>query len=222
MRCGTCCRKGGPTLHRVDRRLVERGLIPARHLLTIRAGERVFDNLNNRLALSVHEMIKVRGTGDGWTCVYFDADACGCQIYPERPAQCVAQKCWSPAELETLTQEERLTRADLLKDVGDLWDFIAEHGCRCDYAEVSRLAERLCQNPADPETVERVVGMVNYDAAARDLLLERGLADAAMLDFLLGRPLVETLPGFGFRIERRDAGERLSFSCHRYLSLSAP
>ncbi|MCU0564488.1 MAG: hypothetical protein MUE48_11205 [Desulfobacterales bacterium] len=39
VRCGTCCRNGGPALHQDDRRLVIDGVIHTRHLFTIRPGE---------------------------------------------------------------------------------------------------------------------------------------------------------------------------------------
>jgi Fe-S-cluster containining protein len=44
-RCGTCCEKGGPSLHREDRPLVDNGQIPVRHLFTIRRGELAQDNI---------------------------------------------------------------------------------------------------------------------------------------------------------------------------------
>jgi hypothetical protein len=43
--CGTCCRKGGPAIHREDKKLLENGHIPLRYLFTIRKNEPVYDNV---------------------------------------------------------------------------------------------------------------------------------------------------------------------------------
>lgn len=219
MKCGTCCRKGGPTLHQVDRSLVENGLIPARYLFTMRAGERVFDNLNKRLAVTDQEMIKIRGTGVDWTCVFFDSGRCDCRIYEHRPSQCNAQKCWAPEDLEALAASTRLTRSNLLSGVRGLWDLIIDHEQRCPYATVKHSADRLYETPDDPSAIGRILEMARYDAALRDSLIQSKKAEPDMLDFLLGRPLAETLPGFGFIIERIGPKLRLSFSLHRYLAL---
>lgn len=42
-RCGTCCIKGGPSLHREDLPLVEEGRIRVQDLVCIRSGEMAYD-----------------------------------------------------------------------------------------------------------------------------------------------------------------------------------
>ena len=58
-RCGTCCEKGGPSLHREDRPMIDDGRIPARCLFTIRRGERVRDNVKGTLVPLSEEVIKI-------------------------------------------------------------------------------------------------------------------------------------------------------------------
>lgn len=60
-RCGTCCEKGGPSLHLADKPLVVDGQIPARCLFTLRKGERVRDNVAGTLVPLEREIVKIRG-----------------------------------------------------------------------------------------------------------------------------------------------------------------
>ena len=73
-RCGTCCRKGGPSLHRQDKDLVDKGLIAAKRLFTFRQGEPVYDNVMDRVVPAATDIIKIAGHGGSWTCCFF-ADA---------------------------------------------------------------------------------------------------------------------------------------------------
>jgi hypothetical protein len=54
--------------------------------------------------------------------------------------------------------------------------------------------------------------MLRYDESLRELLVEKGQAPAEMLDFLLGRPLAVTLPGFQVRVTRRGGRIQLKHS----------
>ncbi|MFZ7127251.1 MAG: YkgJ family cysteine cluster protein [Desulfobacterales bacterium] len=219
-RCGSCCREGGPTLHLADRESVEKGLLPAHDLVTLRVGERVYDNFTGCLILSQREMIKIRGKGADWSCMYFDSGTRSCGIYDQRPVQCRVQKCWDPAEAAALSREPGLTRVDLLGEVAGLWDLISEHERRCAYSAVSEMADHLYRNPSSTACTQRIQEMTAYDAALRQTLRERLGAKADTLDFLLGRPLVDTLPGFGFTLHPgpRDR-TRIGFSIRRYQSL---
>jgi hypothetical protein len=201
----------------VDRRLVDDGLIPARHLVTIRAGERVRDNIHGRLVLSDQEMIKVKGSGGTWACVCFDPQTCGCRIYDHRPSQCIAQKCWAPSELEALAADRRLTRKDLLSNVPGLWHLIDNHESRCDYRRIPSIAETLHHAPGDRSAAEPLVEMVSYDQAIRRVLVESGSAQEDMLDFLLGRPMKHTLDGFGFVVKTTGDRTSITFSHNRHL-----
>ena len=48
-RCGTCCRKGGPSFHQADKKLIEKGLISSSQLYTIREGELAHDNVKQAI-----------------------------------------------------------------------------------------------------------------------------------------------------------------------------
>ena len=56
-RCGTCCQKGGPALHQVDKELVDEGHLPASCLYTLRCGELARDPISGDLVELPTELI---------------------------------------------------------------------------------------------------------------------------------------------------------------------
>ena len=195
-RCGECCRKGGPAFHLADRLLIEKGLVPAACLYTIRPGEPVRDNVAGGLTFAKTDIIKIKGSGGGWTCHFLADDGQGCRIYAERPEECRQMQCW-----------------DLLGGVEGLWELISHHEERCAYRRLHELAPRLATHPETrEETKNAICEMVRYDESLRALIVERGQARADMLDFLLGRPLARTLPGFHIGVERKNDALRLVYS----------
>lgn len=194
-RCGTCCRKGGPTLHLEDRRLLDEGILPPAHLFTIRAGEPAHDNVRGGIHPVEEDLIKIRGAGDTWTCIYLDEALNGCRSYENRPLECRALKCWDTAEIEAVYGRDRLTRRMLLSGAGRLWELIEDHQARCGYREIAALLDGV--RGRDPAAVRALREMVLYDIHLRVLAAERGLVPMEMTAFLFGRPLVETLKPLG-------------------------
>ena len=207
IRCGTCCEKGGPAFHRDDRELIDKGLIPSRHLFTIRKGEFAYDNVKERLVPVDSDIIKIKGKEDTWTCVFFDEENRQCSIYDDRPRQCRALKCWDTRELEKMYAERRLTRADLIKDIEGLWDLIQDHQKRCDYENIKQLIRGL-DDPGNRGARKKLLEIIQYDAEIRNLVVEKGGMDPEMLDFLFGRPLMKTLSGYGITI-RHEGGKTI-------------
>lgn len=211
--CGTCCRKGGPALHLADRRLVMEGLIPAEALYTLRDGEPVQDNVAGRPAFAEGDIVKIKGNGSDWCCRYLEDEGSRCAIYERRPVECRALQCWDTRAIEALYDRERLTRRDLLVGVAGLWDLVADHDRRCAYRTLRDQAGRLgAPHPQRSAAIEAITGMLQYDENLRNLLVEGGHAPPGMLDFLLGRPLIESLHGFNIRVERTAGRIRLRYS----------
>ena len=207
-RCGTCCRKGGPALHRQDAHFIDDGLIPAEALYTIRPGEPVQDNVAGRPAFAEDDIIKIKSLADSWCCRFLEDATNRCTIYDYRPEECRALQCWDTRAIEGLYDRERLSRRDLLQGATGLWDLIEDHERRCNYRQINDLAGRLSEEPAEQKTaLGAITDMVKYDESLRQLLVENGHTPAGMLDFLLGRPLVQTLPGFHIQVE--SSGERI-------------
>jgi Fe-S-cluster containining protein len=206
MRCGTCCRKGGPGIHQDDRALIEKGGIPCRYLYTIRRGELVRDNVKGRLLAAESDIIKIKGRDAGWSCVFFDEAEKSCTIYSNRPLECRALKCWDTRELEKIYAGRRLTRKDLISGVEGLWELIKDHEARCDYAEIRNLIKVL-QSGNSKHARRRLAEIIRYDTEIRELVVAKGGLYSEMLDFLFGRPLIKTLPDYGIQVRRQ--GKRI-------------
>jgi len=157
------------------------------------------DNVKGTLAPVAAELIKIKGAGQAWTCCYYDAESKGCSIYANRPLECRVLNCRNTAAIEALYDQGRLTRKDLLDSVPELWDLVEAHEQKCNYPDLANLAARL-REEQDRSATDKLVKMVSYDAHLRALIIEKGRPDPSLLDFLFGRPLSDTLPGFGLKI----------------------
>ncbi len=208
LRCGTCCQKGGPSFHLADQFLIEKGMIPAKYLFTIRKGELALDNVNGGLIPADSDIIKINGRGDTWTCWFYDQPAHSCMIYENRPLECRVLKCWDTADLERVYAEDRLTRKDLVSDVHGLWDLVTDHQARCDYSTIQRLAAAVLAGKRKQELRE-LIEVIRYDLELRRLVVAQGGLDAAMLDFLFGRPLIRTIQYYGLKAEQHGQSLRV-------------
>lgn len=197
-RCGTCCKSGGPALHQEDLELVRSGKLPLRDLYTIRKGEMARDNVKGTLAPVESELIKLKGSSRAWTCCYYAADLQGCTIYEDRPLECRVLNCRETEAIKAIYDQRRLTRKDLLGSIPELWGLVEEHEKECNYCDLAELADEL-KKGAD-QSKDSLLKIISYDSHLRALITEKGRPDPALLDFLFGRPLSDTLPGFGLKI----------------------
>ena len=210
-RCGTCCEKGGPSLHREDQPLVDEGRIPARCLFTIRRGERVRDNVKGTLVPLSAEIIKIKGQAGGWTCLFYDQATRGCRIYDHRPLECRALNCRDTRRIEAIYEANRLTRQDLLAGIDGLWELIEDHEQRCSYAGLHARVEagthggRLKQEKA-------ILEILSFDTHIRRLTVEKGGLESRMLDFVFGRPLAETIRMFDIKLVKKNGAYRLALT----------
>lgn len=203
-RCGTCCRRGGPALHLADKALVVAGHLPFTHLYTIRAGELVRDDVTGgALIPAPADIVKVREAPGSRACVFFEPACNGCAIYDQRPLECRILRCWDTAEIRRCYRRERLGRADLVGHIAGLWDLVAEHDRRCDAGKLVRLAGR--RRMGDLGGAAELSGMVGYDEALREGLAADGRVPAAMLDFLLGRPVKVLLRTLGVTVREETS-----------------
>lgn len=190
--CGTCCRNGGPSLHTADRYLVEQGFIHTRHLYTIRRGELARDPIRGGLVHADSDIIKIKGCGGRWVCRFLDPDSNRCRIYEHRPVECRELACWDTARIEQMYDRGRLARKDLLSGIEGLWELVVDHDRRCSH----ELIQRLRKDATGPDAAGarlRLAEICGYDAEIRRLMVSRGRLEAAVLDFLLGRPMEPVL-----------------------------
>jgi Fe-S-cluster containining protein len=209
-RCGTCCEKGGPSLHQEDRSRVDNGQIPVRHLFTIRRGELARDNIKGILAPLTDEIIKIKGQPGRWTCLFFDQKTRGCGIYDHRPLECRVLNCRDTRQIEKVYETARLTRRDLLSGVDGLWDMVEAHEQHCSYGGLKSLAREV-RRDGRPKQEEAILEIIRYDAYVRRLTSEKGGMDGQMLDFIFGRPLVDTIKMFDLALKREAGTYRLIF-----------
>lgn len=200
--CGTCCRKGGPVLHRTDAALVERQILPFAALVTLRAGELTFDPVTSRLLPLEEEVLKLAGSGAEqapWQCVFLEGESL-CRIYADRPAQCRSLFCQDTSALEELYKQGRLTRADILglPHVPAGWRELAlAHEEDCNLRMLVPFARQAL---TDSDAAEHLLEALRFDTAFRELCLEKAHVPAEVLPCLLGRPLTEFLSSFGLGV----------------------
>ena len=189
IRCGTCCKKGGPSFHHKDRMLIEKGVILSEYLYTIRKGEMVYDNIRECILPTDSDIIKIKSRKSSRACLFFDETESRCEIYGNRPTECRVLKCWDTREIERIYAENRLIRKDLMGNISGLWELIEAHQFRCDYEQIRRLVK-------DSETGQKNEALkecFRYDVHIRELVVEKSGIDPEMTDFLFGRPLTETV-----------------------------
>ena len=208
IRCGTCCKRGGPAFHHADKRLIEEGIVDCRYLYTIRKGELAFDNVRNCLIPADSDIIKLKGQNDSWTCIFFDEDQSACRIYTNRPVECKTLQCWNTAEVEKMYTKDRLTRADLISTIEGLWNLLEDHQRRCDYKTIHKLVKALDGSQKN-KARQQLIEIIQYDMEIRKLVVVRAGLDGDMLDFLFGRPLTITIKNFGIQVEQTGNKIRL-------------
>jgi Fe-S-cluster containining protein len=195
-RCCTCCKKGGPAFHLEDKTLIESGIILSKFLYTIRAGEPSYDNVKNRIAPAATDIIKIKSKKNSHVCILLDESTKACTVYENRPLECRVLKCWDTAEIERIYAKDRLTRKDLFYQIKDIWNLVSDHQKRCSYSIIQNILDDQ-KNAALEANLQIVQEMIRYDKHIRSLLAEKGGMDPAMIDFLFGRPLAQTIKLYG-------------------------
>jgi len=208
LRCGVCCRKGGPALHGGDLSLVRAGHLPLAHLITIRRGELAHNPLIDRIEPVARELVKIRGIGGQWCCCYYDSAGKGCSIYGNRPVACEALKCWQPEESLALVGRNLLSRLDILEEDDPLRPYVLEHERLCPCPDMGEVEKNLVGQPE--EVLPSLEIQVNRDLAFRDQVIRQLDLSLAQETFLFGRPLFQLLQALGVMVSELPQGLRLT------------
>ncbi|HMK34319.1 MAG TPA: YkgJ family cysteine cluster protein [Desulfomonilaceae bacterium] len=204
IRCGTCCTKGSPTLHREDIELFTRNILRPVHVMTIREGEPAYSGRTEKVEPAAGEMIKIREKPETKTCIFFETGDKSCSIYESRPAQCKFQECWNADNAGAIAGREWLSRKNLLEETGSFWEIVTQHEERCSYSEFSRAMARLAATRG--QTVQEIVDLLGYDHYVREFVAEKFELDPETMSFFFGRPLSENLRLYGLKLEPQPDG----------------
>lgn len=194
-RCGECCLKGGPALHREDLELVRPGLIARESLMTLRRGEPVHENVAGAVGGLAAEVVKLAGAGGGHACVFYDRAAKACLIHGNSPAECRALFCEDTSALEAIYRKGRLTRADLVDTGGGLWELIEYHDAAFGAGEAAGLAREA--RAGDSAALARLREVIRAEAAFRREFAAKTGVSAREMDFYFGRALGVVCKPFG-------------------------
>jgi Fe-S-cluster containining protein len=198
IRCGECCLKSSPTLQMQDLHLVKNGWLAKKSLLTIRKGEMVRDNIQGTLTVTDQEMIKVREKdGSGRGCLFYDDQAKACRIYQQRPLQCAALKCWDTEDFRRVFGGPKLTRETLIHDE-TLQGLLEMHEKRCSY-ELLEGHVRGIEREGE-EAVKRIMEILKFDFHLRPFVSRKLGVDEGEMDFIFGRPMIDTIVMFGLKV----------------------
>lgn len=203
-RCGTCCRKGPPGLHIVDKELYFSGIFEKSHLLTLRKGERVYDNIKGQKVTLAEEMVRLRSKDNQRTCLFFDDSTSSCSRYAHRPVECRVMKCWDTREIEDIYKKDRLKRLDLISAASALGEIIEEHEKRCSIESIQSALTEI-RVSSDSTAGQKIADIVSVDRRFREYMQEQAGTDKHTLNFLFGRPVIDILKLLG--VEIRDTGQ---------------
>jgi Fe-S-cluster containining protein len=200
IRCGTCCMKGGPTLHEEDGVLFEKGILQRSHVYTLRKGE-VVRNIDDTLVVLEQEIIKIKGQVGAWACMFYDKDQGACTIYDHRPLECRALKCWDLGAFKEVMARPYLQRRDLIQSGDGILKIIGAHEQRCAYENLESAVRRLPRLDSD-KTLGKILDLLQYDHYMRAFLAEKLKVDRNDMDFFFGRPLTTTIRMFGLCVKQ--------------------
>jgi hypothetical protein len=172
-------------------------------LYTIRAGEWVRDNVNEGLRTTDVEMVKIREGETGEGCAFFHESTKACEIYAHRPSQCIALKCWDPADFMDVYAGEKAVRKDLVR-APVLLDLMERHEAECSYEALQRQVDLIRED--GEKAVERIIRILKFDHNIRPLVIQRLGVDPKEMAFYFGRPLTDTLVMFGLKVTHQPDG----------------
>lgn len=199
-RCGTCCIKGGPVLHKEDRQILLRGTIGHHNLVTIRKGELVLNPVTRLLESFPRELIKVRGNGNEWTCCFFHENTCTCRIYEDRFLECRVLKCWDTRDLEKIIGRDTLARADLINADDPVLELIRAHEEKCPCEEVHECISLLSVKEKRQSSMDKLTMLVRRDISIRHFARKELSLEQKFEPFLFGRSLQEIVKDRGYAV----------------------
>ena len=196
-RCGNCCLKGGPALHPEDLLLLEENYLRQEDLLTIRKGEPLLGLIGGKPRPARAELIKIRGRGTDWTCLFFNRQHASCKIYTHRPLECVLLQCWNTEALEKIAGTNLISRHDIIASHAPVMPFIEEQQERCPLDMLEGMRIPITRGEGLPVAMSQLTELVNADLEIRSQAHKKLQFSLELELFYFGRPLFVILKQFG-------------------------
>jgi len=192
--------KGGPTLHKEDKKILLEGHISYQHLVTIRKGEPAFTPLSDKPEPVKQELVKIAGKGKTWECLFYGKKESSCAIYEKRPLECRLLKCWDTSDILSITGKDTITRADIISQDDPITKFIERHEKKCSVLMAENLISAVMKKNSDSISLVKLTALVQQDLAIRSKAIsEFGLSVETEL-FFFGRPMFKILNSQGISV----------------------
>lgn len=190
LKCGTCCRKNSPVLHREDLELIRKKALLPENMILLRRGEPALDNILDRPILLEKELIKIRGKGrESWTCIFHDQQTSLCLIHRDRPLQCRTLECWNTRKITELYARDTLSRKDIFTRNSALEEITMMHQ---EKYPVEPLVEMLGLEIRSPGKAAREIkSMVTSDIRFRQAFQQKTRVRDDILEYYFGRSLAD-------------------------------
>jgi Fe-S-cluster containining protein len=211
-RCGTCCLKGGPALHPEDLPLLQDNFLHRKNLITIREGEPLLFLAGKNQQPAPTEIIKIKGSGTDWTCMFFARKSASCRIYNQRPLECSLLQCWDTTELENVAGKNLLTRYDIIDLHDPVRPFIKEQKIKCPLDMLGHLLHKVTRKKDHRSAMVQLANLVNADLAIRSQAYENLRFSLDLELFYFGRPLFVILKQFGMGVREEHGNLTLHVS----------
>ncbi|TAL26828.1 MAG: YkgJ family cysteine cluster protein [Nitrospirae bacterium] len=196
-RCGTCCMKGGPALHKEDKKLLLAGHIKHEQLVTIRKGEPAYSPKSGKLELIKKEIVKISGKGKTWECLFYDKQKSSCRIYRHRPLECRLLECRDTARLISVIEKNTITRIDIVNSKEPICKFIRMHEAECSVQKAEDLISKLPGAKDKAGVMEKLSSLAKRDLEIRQKAVSELNLSLETELFYFGRPLFKILSSMG-------------------------
>jgi hypothetical protein len=184
-------------LHTEDITLVVSGILSLDDLVTVRKGEYVYQPLADDPRPARQELVKIRGQGADWSCVFLDNEQSVCTIYSHRPLACRLLKCWSPEDVLAVAEKNLLDRLAIIPETNPMVELICGHEEKCPVTGINSLVEQLHTPEGRDNVLGELIRLVNVDLKVREYAVREYRLSLARELFYFGRPLFQLLAPFG-------------------------
>jgi hypothetical protein len=111
--------------------------------------------------------------------------------------------CWEPARFMEVYRQPKLARKDTIRDPV-LARLIEMHEGRCSYEVMERHVKRI--EMEGNKAVEAIIEILRFDDRLRPYISQKLNLDLKEMDFILGRPMIDTIVMFGLKVEKTPDG----------------